>query len=90
MGPLRYPSTSHWTGAVTIVRVLPTKTCIVTPLRTSNKPMRFCLAAFLRNDGDSVATIGGDRRVARLDGALDGTVRSDDRRGQEVRRVEYS
>src|ERR687897_790951 len=40
----------------------------------------------LRNDGGGVAV---DGRAAGLDGRLDGTLRPDDRRGKEVRRVEH-
>src|SRR5688572_3243768 len=41
----------------------------------------------VRNDGGSVAGAGADGSEARLDAALDGTLRPDDRRGKEVRRV---
>src|SRR5215203_5034018 len=43
----------------------------------------------LRNDGGSVAA-AGDGSEAGLDGRLDGTLRPDDRRGKEVRRVEHT
>jgi hypothetical protein len=38
------PSTSHWTGAATIVQSPRKKTCIVTRSRTSTRPMPFSLA----------------------------------------------
>src|SRR5919107_2230621 len=41
----------------------------------------------LRNDGGSVAAAGADGSEACFDGRLDGTLRPDDRRGKEVRRV---
>jgi riboflavin biosynthesis pyrimidine reductase len=43
------------------------------------------LAGDLRNDGGSVAAAGADGSEARLDG----TLRPEDRRGKEVRRVEH-
>ena len=36
-----------------------------------------------------MAAAGADGSEARLDGTLDGTLRPDDRRGKEVRRVEH-
>jgi Transposase, Mutator family len=42
--PFGIPSTSPWTGAAIIVQSPRTKTCIVTRLRTSTRPMRCSLA----------------------------------------------
>jgi len=53
MRPFGIPSTSHWTGAVTIVRWSLTKTCIVTRLRSSPERMPFSWPGDLRNDGGS-------------------------------------
>jgi hypothetical protein len=42
--PFGIPSTSHWTGAAIIVPGSLTKSCIVTRLRISTRPMPSCLA----------------------------------------------
>src|SRR5574341_2228201 len=41
----------------------------------------------LRDDGGSVAGAGANGSEARVDAALDGALRPDDRRGEEVRRL---
>src|SRR5262245_27945561 len=78
------PSTSPWTGVTTIAKGSWTKTCIVTRPRTSPGPMRSLRPGDLRNDGGRVAGAGADGSEAGLDGTLDGALRPDDRRGEEI------
>ena len=85
-GPFGTPSTSRWIGAAIIVRSPRTKTCIVTLLRTSAQADALLFGRVTYEMMESAW------RALRRTGArprLDGALRPDDQRGEQVRRVEH-